>query len=123
MKKLCLLIPIFSLIMIFSCNAKDEIQSIETEYFDFDSSINTNQLIELPLGSFSTEGSTAITKQAEHYEISEITSEEMGLVYNYKPNASFSGTEYVEITKSSSIGDNSINQKTIFRIIITVTTN
>jgi hypothetical protein len=45
----------------------------------------------------------------------------MGLVYNYKPNAGFSGTEYVEITKSSSIGDDNVNQKTIYRINITVT--
>jgi hypothetical protein len=123
MKKLYLLISIFSLIIFFNCNSKDEMQSPEIEYFDFDSSINTNQLIKLSLGSFSSEGSTEITKQAEHYEISEITYEEMGLVYNYKPNSSFIGTEYVEITKSSSIGDNNINQKTIFRINIRVTTD
>lgn len=120
MKRKCILISIFSLVL-FCCNSKDDVQNLETEYINLNSSVNQNQTIEISLGAFSSEGSTDITKQAKHYVISEITFNDTGLVYNYKPNASFSGTEYVEITKSSTIGDDTVNQKTIYRINITVT--
>jgi hypothetical protein len=86
------------------------------------STVNQNQTLELPLGSFPSEGNIEITKQAERFEISEIAYEETGLVYNYKSNINFSGTEYIEITSSTSIGDSNFNQITIFRINITVTT-
>jgi hypothetical protein len=107
--------------VLFCCNSKDDIQNLETEYIDLSLSTDQNLTTEISLGPFLSEGSVDITKQAKHYVISEITFNEMGLVYNYKPNAGFSGTEYVEITKSSSIGDDNVNQKTIYRINITVT--
>ncbi|MGZ0017395.1 hypothetical protein [Yeosuana sp. AK3] len=120
MKKTYILISILSIILFCCCNSSDNIQNLEIEYIDLSPSIVQNQTLEISLGPFLSEGNTYITKQAKHYVISEITFNETGLVYNYKPNASFSGTENVEITKSSSIGDDNINQKTIFRINIKV---
>ncbi|MBO3096778.1 hypothetical protein [Gelidibacter pelagius] len=119
MNKIYLLL-VFGFITLNGCDSKDEPQKTEIEYLDLEASMGQNQNIEFPLGSFLSEGNTEITKQAEHYEVSEITYEESGLIYNYRPIQYFSGIEHVEITKSSSIGDHNFNQKTVFRINITV---
>ncbi len=123
MKHTFLLVAFFSFIIFFDCNSKDDAGNLEIEYLDLDFTINQNETLEISLGAFQSEGSINITKQVENYEVSEITFNEFGHIYNYKPSSNFSGTEYVEITKSSSIGDNNVNQKTIFRINITVTTD
>ncbi len=122
MKQAFLLVAFFSFIVFFGCNSKDNAENLEIEYINLSFTTNQNETLEISLGAFQSEGSTNITKQAENYEVSKITFNEMGHLYYYKPSANFSGTEYVEITKSSSIGDNNINQKTIFRINITVAT-
>ncbi|WP_242202570.1 hypothetical protein [Aestuariivivens insulae] len=120
MKKIYLLLLALGLLASSGCDSKDEIQNPEIEYLDLDATIGQNQNIEFSLGSFPSEGNIEITKQAKNYEISKVTFEESGLIYNYKPAQNFTGTEYVEITKSSSIGDDNLNQKTIFKINIII---
>jgi hypothetical protein len=58
-----------------------------------------------------------ITKQAEHYEISELIH---GLVYRYKSLPGFKGKEHVVIECRSSSGGANFNIITIIEIIVEV---
>ena len=60
-------------------------------------SITSDSIINFNLGAFGDEEGCAITQQAKHYDISTITRTTSNVIYTYKPQATFSGKDSVEI--------------------------
>ena len=83
-------------------------------------SISQSEVLEIPLGGMPVEGGVGISKEPNHAAMSEINHEDSGLVYSYKAEPGFTGTDYVEITRNNSDGAK-IYSTTITAITITVT--
>lgn len=117
MKAMYLLI---SLILVLGCNATNNSSSIETVSVEKNLTIAKGETVNPFISNFLSEGKTSISKQAKHFEISEMIFDQSGIKYKYKPIGNFAGTDYVEITQLSSIGDNNVSQMTLFKITIKV---
>lgn len=89
MKKIFLIsILTFSLI---SCSNDDDV-NVTSENIN----ISNTETYEYDLGGFGDEDGARISKQAEHYEISELNRNET-IVYIYKPAEGFTGSDLVKI--------------------------
>ncbi|PIR12874.1 MAG: hypothetical protein COV50_07330 [Flavobacteriales bacterium CG11_big_fil_rev_8_21_14_0_20_35_7] len=118
-----ILFLIIILISLTACNSSDGLPNAEIKNIVENITIISGQSATYSISNFLTEGSTNISKQAEHFNISAIIFGRAGIEYKYKPIDDFVGVDYVEISQLASTGDNKINQKTIFKISITVTPN
>src|SRR5690554_4602418 len=78
-------------IILFSCSKDDDI-NITTENI----SITNTETYEYDLGHFGIEEGARISKQAEHFEISELNRNET-IVYTYKAEEGFVGSDLVKI--------------------------
>lgn len=111
-----------SLLLLFGCN--DEESRIEKDISTIVESftIGIGSSFTYSLGNFPIEGSVKITKQANHFELSEIMTGNTGtdIVFQYKPEKNFIGDDYIEITRLDGFGNNHY-AKTIFKISITIT--
>ncbi|NCQ52481.1 hypothetical protein GW796_11510 [archaeon] len=116
-------ILILTLILLTACNSSDSLPNAEIKNIVETITIISGQTATYSISNFLTEGSTNISKQAEHFNTSEIIFGQAGIEYKYKPVDNFVGEDYVEISQLASTGDNKINQKTIFKISITITPN
>ena len=75
---------------LFSCSNDDV--NVTTENV----TISNSETYQYNLGGFGDEEGVKISKQAEHYEISELNRSET-IVYIYKPEEGFSGSDLVKI--------------------------
>ena len=89
MKKVSIIL-ILSIIL-FSCSKDDDI-NVTTENI----SISNTETYEYDLGGFGDEDGARISKQAEHFEISELNRNET-IIYTYKPEEGFIGSDLVKI--------------------------
>jgi len=118
------LFTVLSLLLLFGCNGEDS--NIENNITTIEESftIGIGSTFTYSLGNgFPVEGYVRITKQANHFELSEIITGNTGKVFQYKPEGNFIGKDYVEITQSYSNGSNNFTGKTIFKISITITSD
>lgn len=89
MKKIFLIIVLTFVVL--SCSSDDDI-NITTENVN----ISNSEIYAYDLGGFGDEDSARISKQAEHYEISELSGNER-IIYTYKAKEGFSGSDLVKI--------------------------
>ena len=75
----------------FSCSNDDDI-SVTTESVN----ISNSETYQYDLGGFGDEDGARISKQAGHYEISELNRNET-IIYTYKAEEGFSGSDLVKI--------------------------
>lgn len=114
------------LMMVFtffiSCSSDDN-QS-EGEIIKATASISISEIYTYNLGSFGDEEGAAIQKQAENFEISKLERNfpSVEIIYTYKPQSGFVGTNYVELkTSSGSNGASPNTNISILKITIKVT--
>ena len=92
---------------LFSCSSDDDV-NVTTENV----SISNSEIYEYDLGAFGDEDGARISKQAHHYEISELNRNAI-IVYTYKPEEGFSGLDFVKIeitTGSDGSGSGSVSK-------------
>ncbi len=82
-------------ILLGSCTKDDGIKRVRHQL-----SIETGKLLEFDLGGFPTEGMISISKQAEHFQVSEI---EFNL-YRYQSSQVFIGRDLVVIERRDGTG-------------------
>ena len=113
------LILIFSIVSV-SCHQEEDNLTDNVNYIKESYSIGRGESFTYHLGNFSSEGNIKITEQAQHFDISEIKTGIGGIDYEYKPQNEFLGTDYVEITLTTTVGNNEVNQITVFQLSITI---
>lgn len=113
---LILLIP-----FMFACQSNDlsELDK-NTQIIDESITVSKGNVYTYTIGTaIPTEGDIKISKQAAHFELSAITTDTMGIIYHYKPELDFLGSDNIEITQTYSSGGDIVGT-TIIRISITV---
>ncbi len=111
-KAYLIIVLVFSL---FSCSSDDVNVSRENV------NISNTESYEYDLGFFGTEDGARISKQAEHYQISELNRNE-SIIYTYKPADGFLGSDLVKIEIiTGSDGSSSGKVSSIVEIIFNVT--
>lgn len=78
-------------ILLFSCSNDDDI-NVTTENI----TIANTETYEYDLGGFGDEDGARISKQAEHYELSQLNRNET-IIYTYKPQEGYLGSDKVKI--------------------------
>lgn len=116
------LFTVLSLLLLLGCN--DEESKIERNITTIEENftIDIESSFTYSLGNIPTEGSIKISEQANHFELSEIITDNTGIVFQYKPEKNFIGNDYIEITRLDGYGNNHFG-KTIFKISITITSD
>jgi hypothetical protein len=108
------LVGIFFFLCFVSC--KEEMESnLETEVIEVNL-LGTEQYQYKIADAIPSEGGYEIRRQAQNYQISEMTWGE----YNYQSAEGFQGSETVEIVLSTSIGDNNYTDEKRWVFEITV---
>lgn len=78
-------------IILFSCSKDDEVH-VTTEHIN----ISNTETYQYDLGQFGFEDGAIISKQAEHYELSELNRNET-IIYTYKSQEGYLGSDKVKI--------------------------
>lgn len=107
------------LMMVFtffiSCSSDDN-QS-DGEIIKVNATISNSEIYTYNLGSFGDEEGASIQKQTENFEISKLERNFPSgeIIYTYKPQSGFVGTNYVELKTSR--GSNGASPNTNIRIL------
>ena len=120
MKKILLGLIIIGILI--SCNNDDD--NSNTEIITENITISNSENYEYDLGGFGDEEGAGIKTQSEHFEISELERDfDTGqIIYKYKAETNYVGTEYVEITTGrGSDGASPNTQNTIVKITFVIT--
>lgn len=114
------------LLMVFaffiSCSSDDN--NSDGEIIKVNTTISTSEIYTYNLGSFGDEEGAFIEKQAENFEISKLERNFPSgeIIYTYKPQSGFTGTDYVELkTSRGSNGASPNTNISILKITIKVT--
>ncbi|OGS70952.1 MAG: hypothetical protein A3F91_11015 [Flavobacteria bacterium RIFCSPLOWO2_12_FULL_35_11] len=114
------------LLMVFSCFiscSSDDNQSVG-EIIKVNTTISNSEIYTYNLGSFGDDEGAAIQKPAENFEISKLERNFPSgeIIYTYKPQSGFVGTDYVELkTSRGSNGASPNTNISIIKITIKVT--
>ncbi len=112
-KKLFLILICSFLTFIQGCKKDDPNDATKTIYV----SIKTNQTYQYNLGSFGDEEGAGITRQASHFQVSQLERiNYVNVVYTYKPLQDFNGIDVVELKAERGSDGVSPNDKIIVYI-------
>lgn len=107
------------LLMVFGCfiNCSCDDNNSDGEIIKANATISNSEIYTYNLGSFGDEEGAAIQKQAENFEISKLERNFPSgeIIYTYKPQSGFVGTDYVELKTSR--GSNGASPNTNISII------
>ncbi len=98
MKKLFLFFAVITVAITTSCSNDDD---VSPDITTLNITISNSENYEYNLGGFGDEEGAGINIQAKHFEISytERNPENNQIIYYYKPESNFTGTDFVEISK------------------------
>ncbi len=122
MKRKTIIIILVSLL--FACN-NEELTELDknTKVITENAQIGKGNIYTYTIGtSIPTEGGSIISKQANYFDVSEITTGSSGVIYQYKPKPDFLGKDNVELIQTFSSGG-SVVGRNIIKISITVATD
>lgn len=105
-----------SILLLLACKEEESSVTDSINYVKESYQIGVSETFTYSFGSFDTEGTMAIQKQAKNFEISEVFVGSNGMKYQYKPEFGFTGVDYVEIRNSVSAGDLKPNQIFVYQI-------
>jgi hypothetical protein len=114
------------LLMVFTCfiSCSSDDSNSDAEIVKVNASISNSEIYTYNLGSFGDEEGASIEKQAENFEISKLERNFPSgeIVYTYKPQSGFIGTDYVALkTSKGSNGASPNTNISIIKITIKVT--
>jgi hypothetical protein len=121
MKVQTFLIILMTIITIWSCDQDNDLNAENLTAVE----LKNSDVYEYEIGISGDEEGALISKQAEHYEVSEIvrdSSTQWEAVYRYKPQENYAGNDYVEIeTHRGSDGASPSTDIELIKIEFTVT--
>lgn len=111
MRQLKIIMITLLLALALSCSKKDEITKEKAEIV----TISKSDTLEYGLGSFGDEEGASIQQQASHFQISELEREvNTGeIIYRYKADSAYIGTDYVELKSARGSDGASLNDDII----------
>ncbi|HEX9649472.1 MAG TPA: hypothetical protein VGA21_02830 [Cyclobacteriaceae bacterium] len=122
MKRKSIIIVLVSLL--FACK-NEELTELDknTKVITENAQIGKGNVYTYTIGtSIPTEGDAIISKQANYFDVSEITTGASGVIYQYKPKPDFLGKDNVELIQTFSSGG-AVFGRNIIKISITVATD